>query len=380
MQRAARAIMLAGLSALLAACPGPDPVKPPEPPAPKFDSMDQLNQDLAKRAADKLTFNVDDYRVIVTEAGFEPGTLLQPQTARVESWDACAPGERRLPLLALPSMFPDYAVSNRVAASFGLDEAVLSGLASAKVDVESSRAVTLSFRNVKARFLANDQMRQVLPSCQAALASGEHYLVRGEIIGQRSLAMKRALKAGAAVEAATIGNVAITPVDGAAAVAINDEAPVQFLQIIAVVRPPAAPGGAPQIAQPQAVPQPPPQPTHQITPPPPVSAGPGRGPASVPAPAGIIYVQRDAADASGAAAAVVAALKGQGLNVARAVEAIPHDRMPAEAQVRYFNAADRGAGEAALALLRVQFPQAKLRKVGLKAPAGQLEVWLPRAG
>ena len=369
MQRAARAIMLAGLSALLAACPDQTPVHPPEAPAPKFDSLDQLNQDLAKRAADKLTFNVDDYRVIVTEAGFEPGTLLQPQTARVESWDACAPGERRLPLLALPSMFPDYAVSNRVAASFGLDEAVLSGLASAKVDVESSRAVTLSFRNVKARFLANDQMRQVLaqPSCQAALASGEHYLVRGEITGQRSLAMKRALKAGAAVEAATIGNVAITPVDGAAAVAINDEAPVQFLQIIAVVRPPAAPGGAPQIAQPQAVP-------------PPVSAGPGRGPASVPAPAGIIYVQRDAADASGAAAAVVAALKGQGLNVARAVEAIPHDRMPAEAQVRYFNEADRGAGEAALALLRVQFPQAKLRKVGLKAPAGQLEVWLPRAG
>jgi hypothetical protein len=172
------------------------------------------------------------------------------------------------------------------------------------------------------------------------------------------------------VEAATIGNVAITPVDGAASVAINDEAPVQFLQIIAVVRPPAAPGGAPQIAQPQAVPPPPPPP--------------GRLPATdgdePPVPAGIIYVQRDAADASGAAAAVVAALKGLGLNVARAVEAIPHDRMPAEAQVRYFNEADRGAGEQALALLQEQFPNAKLRKVGLKAPAGQLEVWLPRAG
>ena len=378
MQRAARAIMLAGLSALLAACPDQTPVKPPEAPAPKFDSMDQLNGELAKRAAKQLAFNVDDYRVIVTEAGFAPGTLLQPQTARVESWDACALGERRLPPLALSSMFPDYAVSNRVAASFGLDEAVLSGLASAKVDVESSRAVMLSFRNVQARFLANDQMRQVLaqPSCQAALASGEHYLVRGEITGQRSLSMKRALKAGASVQAATIGNVAITPVDGAAAVAINDEAPVQFLQIIAVVRPPAVVGGPPQIALPQAVPAPLPPPPTTL----PATGGPGRGPASVPALVGIIYVQRDAADASGAAATVVAALRARGMNVARAVEAIPHDRMPGEAQVRYFNESDRAAGEAALALLQAQFPAAKLRKVGLKAPAGQLEVWLPRAG
>ena len=368
--------MVAGLAALLTACPEKQTVPPPAAPKPEFRSIDSLNAALAERAAQRLDFNVDDYRVIVTEAGFPPGTLVQPKTARVESWDACAPGDRRPPLVPLPSMFPDYSVSNSVAASFGLDEAALSSLASAKVDVASNRAVKLTFRNVKASFLANDQMRQVLeqPACKAALASGVHYLVRGEIIGQRSLAMEGSLKANAEVRAATIGSVAITPVDGRAVVAINDEAPVQFLQIIAVLRPPAIAGGspvlvntAPAVVAPQPVQMPP---------------APGRGPASVirPAPAGIVYIQRDRNDRSGAAADVAAALAASGLRVAAAVESIPHDRMPAEAQVRYFNEADRGTGEAALRLLQARFPGARLRRVGLKAPAGQLEVWLPRAG
>jgi hypothetical protein len=378
--------MMAGLALLLAACPDKPPVTPPQASKPEFQSIDSLNAALADRAAQRLDFNVDDYRVIVTEAGFPPGTVVQPKTARVESWDACTPGDRRPPLVSLPSMFPDYSVSNTVAASFGLDEAVLANLASAKVDVASNRAVKLTFRNVKASFLANDQMRQVLdqPACKAALASGVHYLVRGEITGQRSLAMEGSLKANAEVRAATIGNVAITPVDGRAAVAINDEAPVQFLQIIAVLRPPAAAGGPPVLMETApavvvmrgavVVARPVPS-----SPPPP-----GRGPASVvrpvPIPAGLVYVQRDRNDRSGADADVVTALRASGLRVAGAVESIPHDRMPTEAQVRYFNEADRGTGEAALRLLQARFPGARLRRVGLKAPAGQLEVWLPRAG
>lgn len=376
MQRDTRVMVTAGLAMLLASCKDAAPVVAPEAPEPEFQSMDNLNTALAQRAATRLGFEVDEYRVIVTEAGFAPGTLLTPNTSRVESYTACAPGEPRPPEVALPSMFPDYSISNTVAASFGLDEAVLSSLAAAKVEVTGNRAAKLTFRNVKASFLANDQLLQVLkqPACKQAIGAGEYFLVRGEIKGQRSLALDGSLKANAEVKAATIGNVAITPLDGRAAVAINDENPVPFLLIIAVVRlPEDMDRGGPRGPAPGAMVVAPDLATVET------DAAPGRGPASV-APTGLVYVQRDRDDRSAAASAVVAALSAGGLRVADAVENVPHDRMPVEAQVRYFNEADRSAGEAALKLLQARFPAAKLRRVGLKAPAGQLEVWLPRAG
>ena len=64
--------------------------------------------------------------------------------------------------------------------------------------------------------------------------------------------------------------------------------------------------------------------------------------------------------------------------VASSVEKIDSLKMPIVAQVRYFNEADKPLAETALAQLQKQFPNAKLVRIALPAPTGQLEVWLPR--
>jgi hypothetical protein len=93
-----------------------------------------------------------------------------------------------------------------------------------------------------------------------------------------------------------------------------------------------------------------------------------------------VYVQRDKADGSDNADKVLALLTEQRFDVAGQVESIPTDKMPTLAQVRYFNASDEAVADKALAILRQIYPSAAKLFVGLKAPKGQLEVWLPKAG
>jgi hypothetical protein len=371
--RAIRPGLIAGLM-LLTACPEQKPPPPPKPEA-VYDSIDALQAALAERARQKLGFNTDEYRLLITEVGFPAGTLVAPDTARVESWDACAPkpGELRPPA-AVPSLFPGYTVNNKVAGVFGLDAGAVSRLASAKVDVESSDTATLSFRGVEASYLANDQLKRLLaePACAAALSAGELYLVRGEIRGQRRLLLSRALRGSGSVAVTQIGNVSVTPVDGRAEVSIDDEAPTQFLQIVSLIKPaPAAP---------KPVPAPGPEPAIQTGTP--VVIASVRPPLTTSRPATgqtRVYLQRDVADKSGTANSIADTLRRAGFDVVKGIEAIPSDRVPGTAQVRYFNEADSAAAEAALARLKDRFPASVVKRVGLPAPAGQIEIWLPDA-
>ena len=90
-------------------------------------------------------------------------------------------------------------------------------------------------------------------------------------------------------------------------------------------------------------------------------------------------MQRDKADHSGRADKILEALAEQRFNVVYTVEAIDGDKVPKTAQVRYFSPGDEAAADKALALLKQLYPDAAKLYVGLKAPKGQLEVWLPRA-
>ena len=62
------------------------------------------------------------------------------------------------------------------------------------------------------------------------------------------------------------------------------------------------------------------------------------------------------------------------------VEKIESSKMPTIAQVRYFNKDDEAVADKAVAALRQVYTNASKLYVGLKAPKGQLEIWLPRAG
>jgi hypothetical protein len=47
--------------------------------------------------------------------------------------------------------------------------------------------------------------------------------------------------------------------------------------------------------------------------------------------------------------------------------------------VRYFNGADEAEAQRVFAVVKARFPDATLDRMRLSAPAGQMEVWIPRA-
>jgi hypothetical protein len=103
------------------------------------------------------------------------------------------------------------------------------------------------------------------------------------------------------------------------------------------------------------------------------------------APVGVgahMYVQEDATDTPEAGTKVVQLLrKGwPTANVESKVQKIPAQKMPDVAQVRYFNASDEPLANRCVQILKQEYPNARVVRIGLPSPKGQLEVWLPRKG
>ena len=93
-----------------------------------------------------------------------------------------------------------------------------------------------------------------------------------------------------------------------------------------------------------------------------------------------MYVQEDATDTPEAGAKVVQLLrKGwPTANVESQIQKIPTQKMPEVAQVRYFNASDEAFANRCVEILKHAYPNARVVRIGLPSPKGQLEVWLPR--
>ncbi|HTF65699.1 MAG TPA: hypothetical protein VK638_23725 [Edaphobacter sp.] len=56
----------------------------------------------------------------------------------------------------------------------------------------------------------------------------------------------------------------------------------------------------------------------------------------------------------------------------------PTDKVPDVAQVTYFNASDEAFANRYVEILKQAYPSARVVRIGLPSPKGQLEVWLPR--
>ena len=66
--------------------------------------------------------------------------------------------------------------------------------------------------------------------------------------------------------------------------------------------------------------------------------------------------------------------------VEKQVERVSTAKMPSSSQIRFFNAADQNLANICKAHLKAATGlDARIVRVGLTAPAGQLEVWLQKA-
>jgi hypothetical protein len=179
-------------------------------------------------------------------------------------------------------------------------------------------------------------------------------IVRGYVIGKRrfSTASDRTGATNAAM--AKVGKFDVEA-SNAGLLSITDEAPQEFLQILSEVVVPAqgAPGTA--AAPPAAV----------------TAPGPVGG-------EGQIYVQQAEADTPASGSQIVSLLKAGGFKVEPRVERTADKVTPDRAQVRYFNEADKERAMQVLETFKQKYPDAVLVPLKIRAPLGQLEVWLPR--
>lgn len=325
---------------------------PVDHPPRSLASMDDLLAQLASRAQDRIGSS-PDFKIIVTSAAYPIGTLMHVGTTIPVDYSACQAASQP-PSAPTPNLFPNYTITQGVAVGFGVDPALLHGLASAGAGIDATKSVNVAFSNSHLLTLSDSDMKQIksLPGCASQLAAGPMLLVRGYIVGRRTFTVATKTDVDANLRLPATGSFVVAARDSRA-VDIADNGDVGYLQIVSELKPAATASG--------------------IT----VSA-PTAGTASQ-ALSGRVYVQRDASDSSGRDAAIVAALGAASFSVVPQVQSIASTKVPNNAQVRYFNVEDAPRAKLALAELQKIYPAAQLVKVGLPSPSGQLEIWLPRA-
>lgn len=236
-------ILLASLiSAFLSGCQKkitekPDPCDPGKER--NFCTFDALHQDMVKRVGDTL-IATDDLQIVVSEYGFDVGTVILISDDRtkisIESDDACAPSKKMI-VRSAPNLFPLAELSKSASAGIGLNDKIISEVASAGVNVSADRKIVFSVKDTSAVILSNEDLRQVLKKtrCKSNLAASSAVMVRGYIQGQRDFRITRALKGDAKLSFANVGNFTITGgLDKSAT--LTDSKPERFIMLISAVR------------------------------------------------------------------------------------------------------------------------------------------------
>ena len=89
-------------------------------------------------------------------------------------------------------------------------------------------------------------------------------------------------------------------------------------------------------------------------------------------------MQQAEADTPASGSQIVSLLQADGFKVESRVERTADRVTPDRAQVRYFNEADKEHAMQVLETFKQKYPDAVLVPLKIRAPLGQLEVWLPR--
>ena len=333
---------------------GCQPVPPVfTPPAAAYSSIDKFQEELATRVAGKINpGSIErDFLVVVSQGSFPVGTVLRPHTTIPIDYRACVPANQPLAFPA-DSLFPSYSLSKGLAIDVGLDSDVIQQLVDMGVNIEDTDAIFYSVKNAKYQTLDDTTLKKLSQDddCRGLVSNKTVWLIRGYILGQRNFVTENEKANTLQGKVVKVGSFSINFGSGTSSVKIVDEGETEFLQIISEIQNTSS--GA-EVATPRAT---------SIN-----DRSRGR-----------VYVQRDREDGSDNAEKIVSNLAKARFDVEKRIERIDSSRMPKRGQVRYFNDSDKGLAEAALRELQKQYQNANIIRIGLPAPKGQLEVWLPR--
>lgn len=331
------------VSPVLSGCPA-NTLNPPPPLY--FNHFDAFQAELAARSAQKIG-SADDFKIIVTQVAYPIGTLMRAGSTIPIDYSACIPATAPVAYDA-PNLFPAYTLSKALAVDLGLDNDVIKKLADFGVNVSASDKIQFSVKGSSVQTLADTDLNKTLrnPGCREIIKGNTAWLVRGYVEGQRDFSLE---KNGRVTIDGNIQKIASFNVNGGkeSGLSLVDDKSVGFLQIISQVST-VSDSTSPVFEKPTA---------QNI---------PGR-----------TYIQQDRQDTSESGLEISKALKLKQFRV-MGVEKLATSEMPDTAQVRFFNDQDKQAAEEALAELRQLYPGATLKRVGLPAASGHLEIWLPK--
>jgi hypothetical protein len=353
---------------------------PPGPAGPSFatDDFDTFQSNLAKVVSQR--FNVDPATVVVAPAAYNLGWLLNAVEALPDDQTDCVPAPMPSPLPA-PHLFPSYKLGSNIAATMTLGSDALQQLTSASLNLSHSANLTYSIDDVQVLLMDGKTVESLATAgpCSAYVASHpKTRLIRGLVLGKISFSFTTDNPASAQAKLPKLGGVSANVDPNNSSVIVADNEPSQILEMVSVMVPATA--TAPATAAPPNQPLPTRMLSHAARPMTQMSAH-GQGPTPVAPGTPHIYFQQDSADAPGAGAAVAAKLHQNWPNVVieTKVERIPSAKMPSSPQVRFFNAADQDlANQCRDHLKAAAGIDARVVRIGLAAPAGQLEVWLQK--
>jgi hypothetical protein len=326
--------------------------------------FDQFQQDLANRVL-KQFGGGSDFSVIVATTAYPLGTLLRATGSVPSDLEDCVPAPLPKPFAA-QHLFPSYTMSRETALAANLGSGALQGLDSAGVNLKQSQGIQYTIEDAQIQIMDDKSVEQVTGQGNCGKYVSAHpgmRLIRGTVLGKMTFTVKVDNPATVRAQLAKIGGFSINDNPGASTLSIADNESQPIVELLSEF-------GTSQSAS-----------ASPTTPRSLEAAVSSRDLAPVDVGAHM-YVQEDATDTPEAGTKVVQLLR-KGFptaNVESKVQKIPAQKMPDVAQVRYFNASDEALANRCVQILKQEYPNARVVRIGLPSPKGQLEVWLPRKG
>ena len=325
--------------------------------------FDQFQQDLATRVLKQFGAG-SDFSVIVATTAYPLGTLLRATGSVPADLDDCVPSAPPKPFSA-QRLFPSYTMSSDTALTANLGSRVIQGLDNAGVTMHQSESIQYTIADTQIQIMDDKSVEQVTGQGNCGKYISAHpgmRLIRCAVTGKMTFTVKVANPASVKAQFAKLGGFSVNDDPQSSTLSIADDLNEPIVELLSEFSSGLNPSAAP-------------------TAPPPVAAAPpiDRAPASVPR-GPHMFVQMDVQDNASSGAKVVQLLHAEwpAANVESKVERIPTQKMPDTAQVRYFNESDADIANRCAAILRRDYPNARVMRIGLLSPPGQLEVWLPK--
>ena len=333
-----------------------------QPSTQNVGDFDQFQQDLANRVL-KQFGGGSDFSVIVATTAYPLGTLLRATGSVPADLEDCVPAPLPKPFAA-GHLFPSYTMSSDTALAANLGSGALQGLDSAGVKIKQSQNIQYTIADAQIQIMDDKSVEHVTAQGDCGKFISSHpgmRLIRGTVLGKMTFTVKVDNPATVKAQLAKIGGFSINDDPGSSTVSVADNESQPIVLLLSEFGINQNASVSPTTLTPAEAPVP------------------NRSPAAV-AVRAHMYVQEDATESPEAGTNVVQLLrKGwPTANVETQVQKIPPQKMPDTAQVRYFNASDEALANRCVGILKQAYPNARVVRIGLPSPKGQLEVWLPR--